>query len=255
MNTLFGASAAAVGVAVVKTSAGAGLGESCGTEGGAPIAKGVLVNEAVCFAGSAACVCSDDAPEAGAETDPTGFVNAPNVKGEGTVGGTVAGFSTSFGIVRGSPVAGVDVANADTGRDGALNGDGFVSSAFGVGSRTSAGFAGSAPGTVRKSGVVTAAGLANTEELAKKFGIPVGAALGTGVGVSGKSFTASGVGGMSAILGRAGTGVGGISCGVAFTVSAVGCAGTAGLVRENGSEVTGGSFARVKSCVTVVYKV
>lgn len=139
----------------------------------------------------------------------------------------------------------------DIGREGAPNSDGVAS----------AGFDCSTAGTVRneEGGVAVVAALVRMEELVKKFGIPFGAALDIGVtaagsaGASGATFTASGVGGMSAILGGAGAGVVRAGIGATLTVSAVG--GTdVGLVRENGSEIIGGSFAWVKSWVIVIYE-
>lgn len=251
MKTLFGASV------VAARAAGAGDGAGAGT----PNVKGVPFDGAAGFAGSVAGGCSDGRLRGGARIDSTGFAGGPNVRSGAGDGVAVVGFSASFGNVGAAKVEGAavesgGVANMDIGREDAPNGDGVASAAFGTcGPGTSAGFDCSTAGGVRNGdGVVIVAACARTEELQKKFGIPDGAALEVGATVAGRvrasgaSFTASGVGGTSAILGRAGAGV------VRTGIGAVGGAGV-GLVRENGSEITGGSFARVKSCVIVVYEV
>lgn len=266
MKTLFGASIVVAGAAGVEIATGAGEGAG----GGEPNVKEVPFDGTTGFAGSAGGGRSDGRLAEGGETDSTGFAGAPNVKGGAKDGAVVVGFSVTFGNVgRAAKVeeaaaeSGVGVANVDIGRDGALNDDGAASAAFGTcGSGTSEGLGCSTAEAVRseEGGVVIVGALAKTEELAKKFGIPVDAALDVGatdagkVAASGASFIASGVGGMSAILGKAGAGVVRTGIGAGFTISAAGGAGE-GPVRENGSEVIGGSFAWVKSCVRVIYKV
>lgn len=247
---------------------------TAGDGGGPPNVKGVPFDGAASFGGSAAGGCSGDRLGVGAEAD---FTGPPNVKGGARDGVVVVGFSASLGNTGGAPKvedtaaeSGVGVANADMDCDGAPNSDGVVSTGFGTfGSGTSAGFGCSTAGTVSNGGsVVIAAGLAKTDEWAKKLGIPedigvileAGAVFARTVGASEATFTVSGVGGTSDILGSAGAGVGGTGSEAAFAVSAAGGAGTgidigAGLLRENGSEVIGGSVAWVRSCVIVVYKV
>lgn len=241
--------------------------------GGEPNVKGVPFDGAAGFAGSAAGGFSGGTPRVGAGTDSPGFPGAPNVKGGARGERAIAGFSASFGNIGGAAKveeaateSGVGVANAVKGRGGVPNSDGVAPAVFGTfDSGTSAGFDCSTAGTVsNEGGVVIAAGLAETV-LEKKLGIPgeVGAALDAGatfagrVGASEGTLEVSGVGGMSDILGRAGAGVKGTGIGAAFTASAVGGAARtgAGLVRVNGSEAIGGSVARVRSCVIVVYAV
>ena len=238
--------------------------------GGELNVKGVPFDGAAGFAGSAAGGCSGGTPGVGAGTDSPGFAGAQGgARGERAI----AGFSASFGNIGGAAKveeaaakSGVGVANADKGRGGVPNSDGVAPAVFGTfDSGTSAGFDCSTAGTVsNEGGVLIAAGLAETV-LEKKLGIPgeVGAALDAGatfagrVGASEGTLEVSGVGGMSDILGRAGAGVKGTGIGAAFTASAVGGAARtgAGLVRVNGSEAIGGSVARVRSCVIVVYAV
>jgi len=236
--------------------------------------KEVPFDEAAGFAGSAAGGCSGGRLGVGAEAD---FTGPPNVKGGTRV---VVGFSASFGNTRGAPKvedtaaeSGVGVANAGMDCNGAQNSDGVAPAGFGTfDSGTSAGFGCSTAGTVSNGGsVVITAGLAwlgEADEWAKKLGIPedadatldAGGVLAGTVGASEVTFTVSGVGGTSDILGSAGAGVGGSGSKAAFAVSAAGGTGTgigigAGLLRENGSEVIGGSVAWVRSCVIVVYEV
>jgi hypothetical protein len=265
VNTLFGVSTLATGVAGVKIAATAGDGA-----GGEPNVKGVPFDGAAGFAGSAAGDRSGGTLGGGAGADSPGFAGAPNVKGGARDGVVVVGFSPSFGNVRdaakveeAAAESGIGVANADMGRDGAPNSDGVAPAAFGTFcSGTLAGFDRSTTGTVsNEGGAAMAAGLSKTEELAKKLGIPedVGAALDADAVVAGASertLAVSGVGGTSDILGRAGAGVRGSGIEATFAISVLGGAGTgAGLVRENGSEVIGGSVARVRSCAIVVYAV
>lgn len=179
--------------------------------------------------------------------------------------GNMGGASTA---VEGATDSGTDVANADIGRDGAPNSDGVTPAALGtLGSGASVGFDGSTAGTARnEGGVIIVTGLAKTEEVAKKSGVPegFGGALAAGTAVAGRvgtseaTFIVSGVGGTRDILGTAGGGAGvkGTGIGATFAVSVGGGVGTgAGLVRENGSEEIGGSFACVRSCVIAVYEV
>ena len=254
-------------MAGVKIAATAGDGAG----GEEPNVKGVPFDGAAGFVGSAAGGCSAGTLRTGAGTDSPGFAGASNVKGGARDGVVVVGLSASFGNIGGAAKveeaaaeSGVGVANADMGRDGAPNSDGIAPAAFGTfcsGPLTD--FDCSTTGTVSNEGGVLVAGLAKTEELAKKLGIPevaldAGVAVAGRVGASERTLGVSGVGGTSDILGRAGAGVRGTGIEAAFAVSAVGGAGIsagtgAGLVRENGSEVIGGSVARVRSCVMVVY--
>lgn len=267
MKTLFGASTTGVGVAA------AGI----GSRDGAPNVKGVPLDGAPGFAGFVAGGCSAGRLGVVAITDATGFAGAPNVKDGARDGVVAVGFSASFGITGGTPrveegaaESGVGVGNADTGRDGEVNSDGVAEAVFATpGSGTSTGFGCSIAGGVSNEGCVTiAAGCKKREEfLVKKLGMPevVGAVLGAGVAVAGRVrasgtiFTVSGVGGMSDIVGGAGAGVGGTGIGAVFAIIAAGGAGAgagtgAGLVRENGSEAIGGSFACARSCVNVAYE-
>lgn len=246
-KTLFGASVVAAG------AAGAGDGGGCG----APRVMEVVF-DGTAFTGSAADGCSGDRLGVGAGTDSTSFAGTANVKGwpDGVAAG---GFSPSFGTssVEDLAAESEDVANANIGCDCEANGDGVISATFGTDDAgTSAGFGCSTVGVVK----VTVVDLAKTEELAKRFGSPggVGAALEAGATVTGKvgvteaTLIVSGVGGTSDIVGRAGAVIGETVIGAVFATSVGGANADAGLVKENGSEVIGGSFASVKSCVIVV---
>ena len=259
-KTLFGPST--LGAAGVDIAAVAGDGAG----GGAMNEKGVPFDGAAGFAGGRL--------GAGAGTDCAGFAGAPNAKGVASDGTVVVGFSASFGTMGGAwkgeeagAELGVSVANADIGRDCAPNSDAVAPGALGA-SGISVGFdCSTAEGVKNEDGVEITAGLAKTDEL-EELEVPedvdgtpdAGAAVAGTAGASGAILTGSGVGGTSDIVGRVGAGVCGTAIGVAFAVSVAGGAGIdagsgAGLVRENGSEVIGGSFAWVRSWEIVVYEV
>lgn len=242
-----------------------------GAGGGAPNVKGV--DEVAGFADSVGGGFSVGRLGVAVGIGSTGFVGASNMKGEARDGAVAGGLSSFFSNLASPDAEDVTVESSvggvitGVGCDGAPNNDGVASAALGAGgARISDGF----DSFTTKAGedeIGRFTDLPKTEELAKKFGTPedVDATLNDGAIVAGwtgaceVTLTVSGVGGMSDIVGRARAEGERTVTGATFSASDVGSAGAGvgvgadtDLVRENGREVIGGSFALLRSWVMLV---